>query len=58
MVASILYTKLAALREREEGQALLEYALILALVATVCATALTPVGTGVSSLITSAADAF
>lgn len=60
MLESILYayTKLATLRDGEEGQALLEYALILGLVSIVCATALTLVGTSVSNLISSAAGAF
>ena len=52
------YTKVATLRGGEEGQALLEYALILAFVSIVCASALTLVGTSVSDLFSSAAGAF
>jgi pilus assembly protein Flp/PilA len=39
--------------EREEGQALVEYALILALIAVVAVTALTLLGGAVSSKLTS-----
>ena len=52
------YTKGATVRDGEEGQALLEYALILGLASIVCATALTLVGTNVSSLLSSAVGAF
>jgi pilus assembly protein Flp/PilA len=60
MLESILltHTKVAALRDDEEGQALLEYALILSLVALVCVAALTLLGTNVSNLLNSAAAAF
>jgi Flp pilus assembly pilin Flp len=60
MTESILwaYTKVATLRDGEEGQALLEYALILGLASIVCATALSLVGTSVSNLLSSAASAF
>jgi pilus assembly protein Flp/PilA len=40
-------------RDREEGQAMVEYALILALVSVVAAAALTPLGTAIASLFTS-----
>jgi len=42
----------------EEGQALVEYALIIAFVAIVCAALLGALGTGVSSIIQQVADAF
>ena len=60
MLESILcaYTKLATLRDGEDGQALLEYALILALASIVCAAALTLLGTSVSDFLSSAANAF
>lgn len=38
-------------RDREEGQALVEYALILALVAVVAVGALTLLGTSISSML-------
>jgi pilus assembly protein Flp/PilA len=41
-----------ALRNREDGQALVEYGLILALVAVVCVAALTALGTGVEGILT------
>jgi pilus assembly protein Flp/PilA len=44
-----LQTWFATARDREEGQALVEYALILALVAVVAITALELLGTNVSS---------
>jgi len=40
-----------AMREREEGQALVEYALILSLIAVVCIGALTALGVGVSGIL-------
>jgi Flp pilus assembly pilin Flp len=52
------YTKVATQCDGDEGQALLEYALILGLASIVCATALTLVGTNVSSLLSSAVGAF
>ena len=42
-----MYTWFASLRDREEGQALVEYALILALIAVVSIAALTALGTSV-----------
>jgi pilus assembly protein Flp/PilA len=42
-------------RDREEGQALVEYALILALVAVVSVGALTLLGTNVSNMLSSIA---
>ena len=41
----------ASMRDREEGQALVEYALILALVAVVSIGALTLLGTNVSGVL-------
>jgi len=38
-----------SLRDREEGQALVEYALILALISVVAITALEAIGTGVTA---------
>lgn len=45
------------LRNREEGQALVEYALILALVSVVSIAALTALGTNINTLLQSVADA-
>jgi Flp pilus assembly pilin Flp len=42
-----------AVREREEGQALVEYALILALVSVASVVALTALGTSVAGILTS-----
>ena len=42
---------------RETGQALVEYALILGLVSVVCVASLTAIGTNVSAVIQSVADA-
>jgi len=47
----------AALRSREEGQAMVEYALILALVSVVAITTLTLIGTNVNTIFQSVADA-
>ena len=46
MIMSFVYR----IREREEGQALVEYALILALVSVVSVGALTALGLGISDL--------
>ena len=46
-----------ALRLREEGQALVEYALILSLISVVAITALTLVGTNVTAILNSIAAA-
>ena len=46
-----------SLRRREEGQALVEYALILFLIAIVCITVLTLLGTRVSEVLSMVADA-
>jgi len=60
MLKSILYThtKVATLRDDEDGQALVEYALILGLVSMVCVGALSLIGTSVSDAIGSAANMF
>jgi pilus assembly protein Flp/PilA len=42
-----------ALRDREEGQALVEYALLLSLIAIVSIAVLTAMGTSVSSIFSS-----
>jgi Flp pilus assembly pilin Flp len=44
------YLAVAALRDREEGQALVEYALLLSLIAVVSIGILTALGHGVSSI--------
>ena len=46
-----------SLRDREEGQALVEYALILALVSVVSILALTALGTNVRDILQAVADA-
>ena len=45
-----------ALRNREDGQALVEYGLILALIAVVCIAGLTALGTSVDGLLGGIAD--
>ena len=52
-----LQTWIATARDREEGQALVEYALILALIAVVSLVALEALGTGVSTQLQAIADA-
>ena len=47
------YLKVLALRDREEGQALVEYALLLALIAVVSIGVLTALGQSVSSIFSS-----
>jgi pilus assembly protein Flp/PilA len=42
----------------EEGAALAEYGLLIALIAVVCITAVTLLGTNISAYLTSAANAF
>jgi len=51
-----LTERLRALQEREEGQAMVEYALILALVSVAAILVLTDVGTGVTTTLQSVAD--
>ena len=53
----MLLTYLRARLEREEGQALVEYALILSLISVVAITALTLVGTNVTAILNSIAAA-
>jgi pilus assembly protein Flp/PilA len=52
-----LQTWVASIRDREEGQALVEYALILALIAVVSIGALTTLGLNVSARLTDIATA-
>jgi len=47
------YLKVLALRDREEGQALVEYALLLSLIAVVSIGILTALGTSVSMSVSS-----
>jgi pilus assembly protein Flp/PilA len=49
--------KFIARIRREDGQALVEYALILALIAVVAIGALTAIGTGVDGILNAIADA-
>jgi len=49
-VTSRVYLAVAALRDREEGQALVEYALLLSLIAIVSIAVLTALGTNVSTI--------
>jgi pilus assembly protein Flp/PilA len=51
-----LQTWVASMRDREEGQALVEYALIVALIAVVSIAALEALGTSVSGQLQSIAD--
>ncbi len=53
-LATILYVRAAGLMrtmKNEEGQGMVEYGLILALIAVVCAVAFTSLGTGIASLV-------
>jgi pilus assembly protein Flp/PilA len=50
MLLMRLYGKVASLRERQEGQALVEYALLLSLIAIVSIGVLTILGTQVSAI--------
>jgi Flp pilus assembly pilin Flp len=52
------YLVLRSARDREEGQALVEYALILFLVALVCIAILGTMGTKVSSMFNTVTDDF
>jgi Flp pilus assembly pilin Flp len=47
-----MYLALTALRDREEGQTLVEYALILALVSVTAVVALKALSTGVNGIFT------
>jgi Flp pilus assembly pilin Flp len=50
MLPTKAYLALASIRDREEGQAMVEYALLLFLIAVVSIAILTTLGTKVSSL--------
>ena len=52
-VASRVYLAIRALQDREEGQALVEYALLLSLIAVVSIGVLTALGTNVSTIFSS-----
>jgi pilus assembly protein Flp/PilA len=52
-VSNRVYLTLAALRDREEGQALVEYALLLSLIAVVSIGILTALGQSVSGIFSS-----
>ena len=52
-LTSRVYVVAVALRDREEGQALVEYALLLSLIAIVSIAVLTALGTNVSSIFSS-----
>ena len=56
MLSMRLYTWFASLRDREEGQALVEYALILALVSIAAIVALEALGTNVTARLQEIAD--
>jgi pilus assembly protein Flp/PilA len=49
---NMILTRIYAMREREEGQALVEYALILVLVSVVSVGTLTILGTTISGVFT------
>lgn len=52
MFATRLYLALTSLRDREEGQTLVEYALILALVSVTAVVALKALSSGVNGIFT------
>ena len=52
------YLALTSVRDREEGQAMVEYALILFLVALVCIAILSTLGTSVSSMFNTVTNDF
>jgi pilus assembly protein Flp/PilA len=56
-IMAFAYRALASIRDREEGQALVEYALILALVSVVSIAALTLLGDNVSNILNQIAGA-
>jgi pilus assembly protein Flp/PilA len=47
-----LTTRIEMLRDREDGQAMVEYALILGLVSVIAIAALTAIGTSVNGVLT------
>jgi Flp pilus assembly pilin Flp len=53
---SMLLTYLRARLEREEGQALVEYALIITLIALVCVAGLTVAGDAIDGMLSGIAD--
>jgi pilus assembly protein Flp/PilA len=55
-IAAQLQSREAQLRSREEGQAMVEYALILGLVSVVAIAALTAIGTNVNTIFGSIRD--
>ena len=57
IMMTYVHTHVSALRDREEGQALVEYALILALVSIAAIAVLGPLGTAISSLFSDVSDA-
>ena len=52
MIVTRLYLALTSLRDREEGQTLVEYALILALVSVTAVVALKALSSGVNGIFT------
>jgi pilus assembly protein Flp/PilA len=54
-IMASIYNAFASVRDREEGQALVEYALILALVSVVSVAALTLLGGNISGVLNSVA---
>jgi pilus assembly protein Flp/PilA len=56
-IMASIYTTFASAREREEGQALVEYALILSLVSIVSVAALQLLGGNISTLLNTIAGA-
>ncbi len=52
-----IVTAIQNLKSEEEGQGMVEYGLILALIAVVCITAFTLLGTKISAQITTVANA-
>jgi pilus assembly protein Flp/PilA len=50
-IMASIYNAFASVRDREEGQALVEYALILSLVSVAAIAALTALGGGVSGIL-------
>jgi len=52
-----MFKRIRAMVKDEEGQALAEYGLILALIAVICIAALTQLGTGVRAALTAIAGA-
>jgi pilus assembly protein Flp/PilA len=53
----MIKTYVRALRNEEEGQALVEYSLIVALISVVAIAALTAIGTSVNDILTAVGDA-